>query len=239
MRKIFLSIVIPVYNEMDRLHHLKEVIDYLNKQRYTSEIIIVNDGSVDGTLNRLNKLNVHNRYHIISYPGRRGKGFAVKTGMLSAKGNLRLFTDIDLSTPIDEIGKFLPYIHRFDVIIGSRKKRRAKVLIHQSKLRESLGRGFTFLSGRLLRVRISDFTCGFKIFSKRASEKIFNKTKIERWGFDSEILYLAQKYKFKIKEIPVTWADDVKTRVKFPQDLIRSFLELIEIILNDRYRKIY
>jgi hypothetical protein len=120
--------------------------------------------------------------------------------------------------------------------MGSRKIEGAQVLQHQAKVRETLGRGFTYLSNLMLRLTVSDFTCGFKCFSRQSAEKIFQRLTIERWGFDAEILYIAQKQAFIVKEIPVIWANDPHTKVRFPHDLIRSFLDLIQIRLNDLKR---
>lgn len=228
---LFLSVIIPVFNESKRLGNLDKVISYLgSKKDLKSEIIVVNDGSSDNTLILLKKFK---DIKIISYPQNRGKGFAVKTGMLGASGDFRLFLDVDLSTPIEELEKVLPQIPKFEVIIGSRKTDSAKVLIKQSILRENLGKGFTKLSQIILHVDASDFTCGFKCFSKEAADAIFNKVTIERWGFDSEILFLAKKHGYLIKEVPVSWANDRNTKVRFPQDIFNSFAELIKIRLNN------
>lgn len=239
MKEIYLSVVIPVYNESDRLFRLKEVIDYLKKQKYSSEVIVVNDGSTDETLIKLKELAKTLSFQIVSYDQNRGKGWAIKKGMAAAVGEYRLFIDVDLSTPLKEIEKILPFLDKFPVVIGTRKNDQAKVLIHQPKLRENLGKAFTWLSQVILGVGVSDFTCGFKCFSKESADKIFKRMRIERWGFDSEILYLCQKFGYPIKEVAVVWKNDARSKVKFPQDIIRSLSELIQIISNDRIKHLY
>lgn len=234
----FLSVVVPVYNESERIENLSTLVEYLDKQIFTSQLIVVNDGSTDDTLQRLKTLSLPPSSKLVSYRQNRGKGYAIKKGMLAAQGNFLLFTDVDLSTPLEAFNKFLPQLEIYDIIMGSRRIEGAHVLQRQSKVRETLGRGFTYLSNVVLKLTVSDFTCGFKCFSKSAAEKIFPRMTIDRWGFDSEILYIAKKQGLFVKEIPVTWANDPHTKVKFPHDLIRSFTDLIQIRLND-FRKIY
>jgi dolichyl-phosphate beta-glucosyltransferase len=236
---IFWSIIVPAYNESKRVYNLDNILRYLGRQKETWELIVVNDGSQDDTLQKLEPFKRKSNFKLISYATNRGKGYAVKTGMLAASGKFRLFCDIDLSTPIEEIRKFKPFLGKADVIIGTRKLKGAKVVLHQSFLREYLGRGFTLLSQLILNTWVSDFTCGFKCFSKAASERIFAKTRIFRWGFDSEALFLAKKYELKIEEVPVVWKNDPQTKVRFPRDLINSFGELIAIRCYDWVKGFY
>ena len=236
---IFWSIIVPAYNESKRVYKLDKILRYLGQLKESWELIVVNDGSQDDTLKKLEAFKRKSNFKLISYATNRGKGYAVKTGMLAASGKFRLFCDIDLSTPIEEIRKFKPFLGKADVIIGTRKLKGARVVLHQSFLREYLGRGFTLLSQLILNTRVSDFTCGFKCFSGPASERIFAKTKIFRWGFDSEALFLAKKYKLRIKEVPVVWKNDPQTKVRFPRDLINSFGELILIRYYDWVKGFY
>jgi dolichyl-phosphate beta-glucosyltransferase len=233
IKEPFLSVIVPVFNESGRIRNASAISEYLNQQEFSSELIIVDDGSTDNTLDILQNSPSNPNRRIISYQPNRGKGHAIKTGMLVATGKYQLFTDIDLSTPLEQFHEFLPYLEENDVIMGSRKIEGAHVLQHQSKVRETLGRGFTYLSNLVLKLTVSDFTCGFKCFSKSAAEKIFTRMTIDRWGFDSEILYIAKKQGLSVREIPVIWANDPHTKVKFPHDLIRSFTDLIHIRLND------
>lgn len=232
----FLSVIIPLYNEANRVANLHRVYKYLNTKKFNWEIILVNDGSTDDTkktLKRMLKFYPSKNTRIISYSQNKGKGFAIKTGMLASIGEYRLFTDIDLSTPIEEFNKFLPYLKNFDVIIGSRKRTGSKVITRQPNFREQLGKGFTKLSQIILQLNITDFTCGFKCFSKIAAQEIFVRQKINRWSFDSEILFLAKKLNMKVKEIPVKWSNDPSSKVKFPNDITQSFLDLLEIRINE------
>ena len=228
----FLSIVIPVYNEERRIKNLSEIIFYLKKQKYSWEVIIVDDGSTDKTSKILKLLKKKLRFTLISYQPNSGKGFAVKTGMLSAKGKFRLFLDVDLSTPISEMEKFLPYLKKHPIVIGSRKLKASILLTRQPLFREYLGKIFTLLSQAVLRLDISDFTCGFKCFSKDAAEEIFKRQTIKGWGFDSEILYIGKLKKISAKELPIVWKNDPRTRVKFPKDIINSLFELTKIRIN-------
>ena len=237
IKETFLSVIVPVFNESGRIHNASSIADYLNRQDFSSELVIVDDGSTDNTLEIVQNSPSNPNRSIISYKPNRGKGHAIKVGMLTSRGKYRLFTDIDLSTPMKEFHKFLPHLEGNDVIIGSRRIEGARVLRHQSTVRESLGRGFTCLSNLTLKLTASDFTCGFKCFSRSAAEKIFPKMTIDRWGFDSEILYIAKKQGLSVKEIPVNWENDPHTKVRFPHDLIRSFLDLVEIRYNDLQKK--
>lgn len=233
IKKVHLSVIVPVFNEERRVRNLKIVDKTLLNSNYSSEIIIVDDGSTDRTQSIIGGLKLKIKPKIYSYTKNRGKGYAVRQGMLKANGKYRLFLDVDLSTPPNIIGDFLKEASNgYEIVIGSRKKTGARLLKHQSLIRELLGKGFTSLSRLFLHINISDFTCGFKMFSERAAKKIFKLQKIDRWGFDSEVLFLANKYKFKIKEIPVEWSNSQLSKVKFPQDIIKSLWELILIRFN-------
>jgi len=226
---IFWSIIVPCYNESKRVDNVVKILQYLSGLDKSWELIVVNDGSMDNTFDKLKSLKKKSNFKLISYSNNRGKGYAVKTGMLAAVGEHRLFMDIDLSTPIDEMEKISQFIDQYDVVIGTRKVKGARVVVHQPILREYLGKVFTLLSQVILNTKVSDFTCGFKCFSQEAAERIFRKTRIFRWGFDSETLFLAKKYGFSIKEVPVVWKNDKQTRVRFPGDIIKSFHELVSI----------
>ncbi|MCX6705474.1 MAG: glycosyltransferase [Candidatus Woesebacteria bacterium] len=238
-KSIFWSIIVPCYNESKRVDNIVKIIQYLRGLDKSWELIVLDDGSTDDTLDKLKSLKKKSDFRLIYYKNNRGKGYAVKTGMLAATGEFRLFMDVDLSTPIEEMAKFSQFVDRFDVVMGTRKVKGAKVMVHQPILREYLGVGFTLLSQLILNTWVSDFTCGFKCFSREAAERIFQKTKIFRWGFDSESLFLAKKYGFSIKEVPVIWRNDRQTRVRFPNDIISSFGELLTIRYFDWVRDLY
>ncbi len=231
-----LSIVIPAYNEELRIGKtIKAVKDYLFLKGINFEFIFVNDGSRDKTVDIIRKsLEGFREYKILSHEKNRGKGAAIKTGMLSASGDWILFMDSDLSTPIEELEKFIPFFSSsYTVIIGTRKAKGAMVEVRQNFFRENMGKVFTFLSNLILGTNYSDFTCGFKCFRKDASFKIFSSQKIENWSYDSEILFLAKKYGFQIIEIPVRWINDPNTKVRLIKDTIGSFMGLLRIRANN------
>lgn len=231
-RDIYLSVIIPVYNETKRLKNIYSISSYLSLKHYTSEIIIVDDGSIHATKQKLRSIAKDLSVRIITIEKNKGKGNAIKTGMLAAHGTQRLFTDIDLSTPISTLEKFITYFGKYNIIIGSRRLKNSDISLRQSFIRENLGRIYTAMSRRVAGLHVSDFTCGFKCFSKNAAKKIFTQSKIERWGFDTEILYLAFRYKYKIKEVPVAWKNDPLSKVKFPKDILGSLRELVQIKIN-------
>lgn len=231
--KPHLSVVLPVFNESERLHNIYKIAKYVKSQPISSELIIVNDGSTDTTQELLENYAKKLGFSIISYTPNQGKGYALKTGILAAHGTYRLFLDIDLATPIEEYEKFRVYEKKYPVLIGSRRVNGARIAIHQPTVRELMGRFFTLLSQIILGLSITDFTCGFKCFHEKAAINIFSKTTIRRWGCDPEVLFIANKLGYHIKEIPITWKHDDRTRVKFPRDIIISFFELLKIRYND------
>ena len=230
--KPYLSVIVPLYNEEPRVSKIDHVVDYLSTLMFESELILVDDGSTDKTENIIRKYQSRG-VKIITYKPNMGKGYAIRSGMLMAQGDYRIFLDVDLSTPIEELENFIPYLKKFDCIIGTRKAHGAKVSLHQTWLRENLGKGFTFLSQLILSTPISDFTCGFKCFSANCAESVFSIAKIDRWGFDSEALFLCKKLHFSVKEVPVRWTNDARSRVKFPDDILRSLSDLATIRYND------
>lgn len=229
----FLSIIIPVFNEDKRVNKLTEISIFLKNLNFATELIIVNDGSTDTTLKKIKNFRKSYRFLLINYSKNLGKGYALKQGILMSKGKYILFSDIDLSTPLEEFEKFKKYLEKYNVIIGTRKNSASSLIKRQSPAREYMGKAFTALSRIVLQLDISDFTCGFKCFSKQAGHDIFKSLKNNRWGFDAEALFIAKKRGYKIKEVPVVWANDPKTKVKFPQDIIISLIELLKV----RFRK--
>jgi len=234
-KKVFLSAIVPVFNEEKRISGLEKIVKYLKKQSYTWEVLVVNDGSTDKTLKMVKEMGLPIK--VMSYRKNKGKGAAVRKGMLAAKGEKRLFIDIDLSTPVEEMEKIAQWWDKFPVVIGNRKASRAKIVKKQSPMRQFLGEGYIRLSQLALGMKIRDFNCGFKCFSAEAAEKIFKKQLIDRWGFDVEILYLAKKAGLKIKEVPVTWKDEENSKVKFPGALIDSLNDIWRIRKNDWQNK--
>ena len=216
-----LSVIIPVYNEAARLPRALA----LCKKYPDWEFIFVDDGSTDNNAQLIKQAG----YTLISYPINRGKGYALKQGIAAASGNYLLISDVDFSTPLSELPKLLH--QSTDIVIGSRKTKGATITKHQTKLREWLGRQFTNLTNLWLGTRVTDVTCGFKLFKTPIAKKLFSLAKINRWGYDAEILYLAKKLGFKVSEVPVIWRNDERTRVMLLPDIIRSLWDLILIRL--------
>jgi dolichyl-phosphate beta-glucosyltransferase len=228
----YLSIVIPMYNEANRLSDsLPRLIEYFERQPYTYEYVAVDDGSSDGTVALARELfGAGGRARIIESRPNRGKGHAVKVGMLAARGKVQLFCDADLSTPPSEVERFLPcFEDGYKVVIGSRKMQGAHITRHQPLWRESLGKVFTWLTNQIATRDISDITCGFKCFSYEASQDLFSRSVIDDWSFDAEILFIAQQRGYTIKELPVTWNDKPGTKVRLWKDALRSIQGLMRI----------
>jgi len=233
MRKY--SIIIPAYNEGTRLGAtLERVLAYISKQRWDAEVIVVNDGSRDQTADLVrNFARAHPELRLIENPGNRGKGYSVRNGMLHAEGELLLFSDADLSSPIEEAVKLFAAIENgCDVAIGSRWLRPELQTERQSPLRQFYGRVFNLLLRILLGLRFKDTQCGFKAFTRIAAQKIFPLQQIERWGFDPELLFLARKFGFRVKEVPVAWAHAGGTRIQPLRDGLRMFAEVLKIRWN-------
>ena len=241
---MYLSVIIPAYNEEKRLlKTLLGIDEYLKKQNYPSadsgqagyEIIVVSDGSKDKTAEivRGSISNIGN-LRLIDNKENHGKGFVVRQGLLEAKGDYRLFTDADNSTSIDQIEKmWLEFKNGFDIVIGSRDIKGAVLDPPQPWLRQVLlGEGFKLFRKIIIGLwGLEDTQCGFKCFTKKAAEDVLPKCKIDRFAFDPEILIVAQKMGYKIKEIPVFWENSADSKVKF-SGIIKMALDLFIIRLN-------
>jgi len=231
-----LSVVIPAYNEEKRLPKtLAEIDKYLRRQNYDYEILVVNDGSRDKTVEVGKSLITTIRnLKITGYENNQGKGFAVRFGMLKAQGDYRLFADADNSTSLDQVEKMWPYFKEgYDVVIGSRDIEGAVLNPPQPWIRNVvMGEGFKFYRKLIIGLwGIEDTQCGFKCFTQRATEDIFPKCLISRFAFDPEILVIARKMGYRLKEIPVYWKNDLESKVKF-KSVINMALDLIRIRLN-------
>jgi len=232
---IYLSIVIPAYNEEARLGQtLERLLDYLGPQPYSFEIVVVNDGSADKTAEVARDAALADtRIRLLENGRNMGKGFTVKNGVLNAAGRYILFFDADFSTPIESLKDFFPQLESgFDVVIGSRKMKGSIVEVYQHPLRKFMGKVFTALTNIILWMRLSDITCGFKVFSKDCAREVFRRQRIAGWAFDAEILFLAKRFGFKIKEVPVRWRNYSDTKVRLVKDAIQSFIGLIKIRAN-------
>lgn len=235
MAEVFLSVVIPVYNEEKRLApSLEEVLTFLKGFGRPSEVVVVDDGSADKTAALvLARAKTEPMLRLVRLPANRGKGAAVRAGMLEARGKIRLFRDADSSTGMEHVAPFLAQFERgADVVIGSRRVAGAKFVRRQPLPRELLGRGFTFLCRALLVWEVRDFTCGFKAFTDRAATEVFSRQLVDRWSFDAEIMFLAGALGFKIAQVPVTWKDDEGTKVRLARDVAGSFAEIGAILAN-------
>lgn len=229
-----LSVIVPAYNEEHRIEKtLRSMGEFLHKQTYPYEILVVNDGSKDKTARVVNGLmSTVQNLKLIDNRENHGKGWVTKQGMLAATGDVRLFMDADNSTEVFEVDKMLPFFNQgFDVVVGSRRIAGSNIAIKQSVFRDFLGGVFRFIVHTLVPVGVTDSQCGFKAFSEKATLAIFPKQTIFRWAFDVEILSLARKSGFKIKEVPVTWVNDAESHVKFG-GMISMLLEVAEIRLN-------
>ena len=226
--------MIPAYNEGRRLGAtLEKVLAYVDRQKWPAEIIVVNDGSRDNTAEIAREFAQNPILRLVENPGNRGKGYAVRNGMLNATGEVLLFSDADLSSPIEEAPKLFAAIGAgADVAIGSRWLKAELQTERQPGYRQLFGRIFNLLLRAILGLKFKDTQCGFKAFTRRAALEIFPRQKIERWGFDPEILFIAQKHGFKIAEVPVEWAHDPGTRISPLRDGTRMFFEMLKIRWN-------
>lgn len=228
---VFLSVVIPAYNEENRIAQtLVKISRYLDQQDYQSEIIVVDDGSTDQTSQRCKEtLKDRPNFRILSRLENLGKGFSVKQGILQANGTFILFSDADLSTPIEELEHFLPWTKEYEVIIGSRALPDSDIQVRQSLFREGMGKMFNVIIRLLIMRGIKDTQCGFKLFHRAAAFDIFPRIKCTRFSFDVEVLYLCRKLGYSIKQIPVIWRNSPESKVHLVSSSTRMFLDLLRI----------
>ena len=230
----YLSVIIPAYNEENRIEAtLRSVNFYLSKQSYVYEIIVVSDGSKDRTVEITSRLSSEiPNLRFIDNKNNQGKGWAVRCGMLSARGKTRLFMDADNSTTVDQIEPMFSLLEDdFDLVIGSRRVDGAAIAVHQSVFRERLGQIFNLVVRVITGLGINDTQAGFKAFTSGAAEKIFPLQTIREWAFDVELLVIAQKLRFSVKECPIVWRNDERSHVKL-KGMIRMLLDLLKIRLN-------
>lgn len=247
---IKLSVIIPSFNEKENLKKgvLNQVYEYLSKQKYSYEVIIVDDGSSDKTIDLVQKFVSANKNFRLIKNVHAGKAIAVMTGLLQSRGEIGLFTDMDQATPISEAEKLLPYFDKqsfsankgFDIVIGSRQGRKGAPII-----RKLMAFGFSAFRTLILGLPFKDTQCGFKAFNRKSIEAILPLLK-ERWkkhlrekgaavnaAFDVEVLFFAQKKKFKIKEVEVSWHHVGTERVQVLKDSIDAIIDIIKIRTND------
>lgn len=229
------SIIIPAYNEGARLGTtLDRVLSYVAEQRWDAEIIVVDDGSSDNTADLVQaraKLNPNLR--LIENPGNHGKGYSVRNGIMNAAGEILLFTDADLSAPIEQAGKLFQAVESgADVAVGSRWLQPDLQAHRQSLLRQFYGRSFNLVLRLLLGLKFKDTQCGFKAFRRTAARKLFAMQTVEGWGFDAELLYIADRLRMKVEEIPVVWSDAAGTRIHPVRDGLHMIAEVLVIRWN-------
>lgn len=238
-----LSIVIPAYNESSRLAEpLREVIDFVRSSRLNAEIIVVDDGSSDNTAKVAQNLFTEFSdiaSNVIRYEPNRGKGFAVKTGLLAAKADIALFSDADLSTPIEEMQKLIEPIKagEFDATFGSRALDRSLIGTHQPWRREQGGKVMNLIIRKMSGLRFSDTQCGFKVFNMLKFRPLLDVMTVDRFGFDVEFLFVANYHGLRLAEIPVRWNDVEGSKVSIFRDTRRMIGELVQIRRNARQGK--
>lgn len=227
-----LTVVIPAYNESRRLPPtLRTVERYLREGNRRSELIVVDDGSSDDTAAGVDQMIREGlKLHLLRHDGNRGKGAAVRTGMLAATGDIVLFTDADLSTPIADAERLIAALEAgADVAIGSRALDRSLIEVHQPWIRDRMGRVFNLFVQAILLPGLKDTQCGFKAFRRDAARDLFSATEADGFEFDTEVLYRARRSGLKIREIPVHWRNNPDTRVNAVSDSARMLLGLFRV----------
>jgi dolichyl-phosphate beta-glucosyltransferase len=225
-----LSIIVPAYDEETRLpQSLRRIHSFLVERGYDAEVIVVDDGSHDGTCARVEELKASlPLLRVLSYPVNMGKGFAVKTGVLAATRSTILVTDADLSTPLENIDRFWSwYDQGYPVVIGSRGLPQSELVVRQRILREGMGRIFNRVISFLGVRGIHDTQCGFKVFSTAAAQVLFSNLKTNGFAFDVEILMRARNARMKIAEVPVQWINSPASKVRIVRDSMRMLLDVL------------
>ena len=230
-----LSIVIPAYNESARIEDaLERVMSCVAEQGWDAEVLVIDDGSKDDTAAIVQRwMTTHERLHLVQNPGNKGKGYSVRNGLLQAAGEIVMFTDADLSAPMEEAERlFKSLADGADVAIGSRWMDRTRQTIHQPLYRQFFGRCFNWITRTVMGLPFKDTQCGFKAFKRPAAQVIFRLQTIERWGFDPEILFIARKLKYVIREVPVTWGHDERSRMSYIKDGMKMLEDMARIRMN-------
>jgi glycosyltransferase involved in cell wall biosynthesis len=237
------SIVIPAYNESGRIPAtLQSILSYVRAKGWTTEIIVVNDGSRDTTAEVVMEFTrTSPEVRLVENPGNHGKGYSVRNGMLQAQGDVVMFTDSDLSAPIEEAELLFAAIDRgADIAIGSRWLEKGRQTHRQPLYRQFFGRCFNAVTRAVMGLKFADTQCGFKAFTRDAAQTVFRLQTIEGWGFDPEILFIAVKRGYRVVEVPVSWAHDERTRMSYLKDGMKMLREVATIrwnALRGRYGK--
>ena len=227
------SIVIPALNEAARIgSSLEKICSFLDKRGLTAEVIVVDDGSTDRT-SEIAASFKRKVVRVVSNNKNQGKGYSVRKGFFQSRGTWVLFTDSDLSAPIEELDALLKAAAGgTDIVIGSRALDRSTILVHQPRLRECGGIVYNWAVQLLLGLSIKDTQCGLKLFHRERLKSVFQQQTIHGFGFDPELLFLAKRHGLEILEIPVAWSHDEGSKVQFLSDGIRMFLDLLRIRVN-------
>ena len=229
------SIVIPAYNESGRIPAtLRAVVECIRSRGWDAEVVVVNDGSRDNTAAVVREIAATApEIRLLENPANRGKGYSVRHGILHALGDIVMFTDADLSSPIEEAdGLFAAIAQGADMAIGSRWLATSRQTHRQPLYRQFFGRCFNLLTRMVMNLPFADTQCGFKAFTRSAAQTVFQLQTIERWGFDPEILFIALKRGYQIREIPVSWAHDARTRISYLRDGVQMLKELAIVRWN-------
>ncbi len=232
-----LSVVFPAYNEAQAIRHaLEETLAFADDRGLDVEVVVVDDGSSDDTRAVAEQLaSADARVSVLSHSPNRGKGFAVRQGMRAARGGRRVFLDVDLATPIEEIDRLLPELEAgADVVLGSRHLPDSAIDVRQGRLREFMGSIYRWLARRLLRLPVSDVTCGFKGFRAEAAERLFAALTEDGWAFDAELIHLALKWDMRVVELAVCWRDSKDSTVRPLAAARQSLAALLRIRRNER-----
>jgi dolichyl-phosphate beta-glucosyltransferase len=237
------SIIIPAYNESARIPAtLESVVACIRERGWPAEVVVVNDGSTDSTAQLVRDFGSRApEVRLLENPGNRGKGFSVRAGILQAQGEIVMFTDSDLSAPIEEAERLFAAISSgADIAIGSRWLESGRQTHRQPLYRQLFGRCFNLVCRMVMNLPFADTQCGFKAFTRSAAQTVFQLQTIERWGFDPEILFIALKRGFEVVEVPVSWAHDERTRMSYLRDGMQMLKELAIVrwnALTGRYNK--
>jgi glycosyltransferase involved in cell wall biosynthesis len=226
------SIILPAFNESERLGaSLEKVLAYIAEQRWDAEVLVVNDGSRDNTAEIAGQFAARNPIvRVLENPGNRGKGYSVRHGVLESRGDFILFSDSDLSSPIAEASKLFAELREgAEVAFGSRWLEADLQTERQSVLRQIVGRVYNILLRLTLGLNYKDTQCGLKAFTREAAEIVFTRQRIERWGFDPELLFIARQFKLRMVEVPVEWAHDDRSKINPLVDGVKMGIEMLRI----------